>query len=187
MSKFKKVLVVMTGSVSVYKAIDLLSNFKKQGIYCDVIMTENSKKFIGEALVEAMTDRAPLVDIFDRTKMMDHIYLTRNYDLFLVYPASADFIARIANGRADCLGSATLLALNYKSPLWIAPSMNPSMYENPATRENIKKLESWGAKMLGPNIGSVACGDTGKGRLFEPFEVMEKIQIEQNIDHLGTN
>ncbi len=187
MSAYKRVLLIMTGSVSVYKAIDLLSTFKKKSIYCDVVMTKNSKKFIGEALVEAMTDRAPLSKLFDRSKMMDHIYLTRNYDLFLVYPASADFIARVANGRADCLASATLLALNYKKPLWIAPSMNPSMYANPATQENISKLQSWGAEFLGPNEGVVACGDQGKGRLIEPFEIMEKMINEKNINRLGTN
>jgi len=187
MLKFKKILVVLTGSVAVYKSIELLSLLKKKSVYCDVIMTENSKKFIGEALVEAMTDRAPLTSLFDRSKMMDHIYLTRNYDLFLVYPSSADFISKLANGRSDCLASATLLALNYKLPFWIAPAMNPSMFENPATQENILKLESWGAHILGPNVGSMACGDLGKGRVVEPHEVMEKIYIEKNINSLGTN
>ncbi len=186
MLAYKKILIVISGSIASYKSLDLISKLKKQKIEVDVIMTDGAKRFITSASVEGLSGKRVFDDLFEDGKMMDHIYLTRNYDLFLVYPASADFIAKVAQGRALDLATTTLLALNFKKPFWLAPAMNPSMYAHPATQENIKKLKKWGVKIIGPNKGLMACGDQGIGRLVEPLEIMELIK-DESLNHFRAN
>ncbi len=180
MLKYKKILLFVSGSISAYKSLDLISNLKKYHIEVDVMITKSTLNFIGKASFEGMSGNRVLEDLFEDGKMMDHIHLTREYDLFLVYPASANLIAKIAQGISDDLTSATILALNYKKPLWIAPAMNTGMWDNPATQRNIDLLKKDGAQILGPRSGRLACGDVGSGRLIEVRDVLKEMRDESS-------
>ena len=165
MLKGKTVVLGVTGSIAAYKIVDLASNLKKLGADVHVIMTKNATNFITPITFETITKNKCLVDTFDRNFEfnVEHVSLAKKADIFLVAPASANVIGKIAAGICDDMLTTTLFAFN-KTKL-IAPAMNTNMYENPILQDNLEKLKKYGYEIIEPADGILACGDTGKGRL----------------------
>ncbi|MCI5059919.1 MAG: bifunctional phosphopantothenoylcysteine decarboxylase/phosphopantothenate--cysteine ligase CoaBC [Alphaproteobacteria bacterium] len=175
MLRGKKILLIISGGIAAYKALDLLRQLKKQGAQVRCILTRGGSQFITPMSVASLSEREVHMDLWslkDETEM-GHIRLSREADLILVAPASANLIAQMAYGLAEDLASTTLLASN--RPVMIAPAMNPMMWENAATRENIETLEKRGIQMIGPSSGEMACGETGQGRMSEPENIVKAV------------
>lgn len=177
MSSFK-IVVQLTGSISCYKACNLISMLVKDGCQVQCIASNAALEFIGRATLEGLTERSLLTGMFKPKTNKDHINLTKWADLFLLCPATGNSINRLANGLADDLIGATFLANNFKKPYWIAPAMNSGMLEHPATVKSIETLSQWGAYVFPTEEGILACGDIGKGRLLAPEIIFEKIKKE---------
>ena len=170
----KKILLIISGSISAYKSLDLLKKLKKDNFSIEVILTSSGKEFIKPSSLELLNKKKIHFQMFDKNKFndsMEHINLTRNSNLVIVCPASANLIAKFANGFADDLASTTLAASDKK--VFIVPAMNKKMWENPANKENIKKLKLRGTKIIGPTKGNLACGEIGLGRL-EDVNIIKK-------------
>lgn len=161
----KTVVLGVTGSIAAYKIANLASMLVKLHADVNVIMTENAVNFINPITFETLTGNKCLVDTFDRNFQfnVEHVALAKRADIFVVAPASANVIGKIANGIADDMLTTTIMAC--KAPKLIAPAMNTNMFENPIVQDNIKKLESYGMEMIEPAVGYLACGDTGAGKL----------------------
>lgn len=171
----KTVIVGITGSIAAYKSAYLVRILKKQSADVHVIMTENGAKFIAPMTFETLTDNKCHVDTFDRNFKFDveHISLAKAADLIIVAPASADFIAKAANGLADDMLTTVLLAATCKKI--VAPAMNTNMLLNPITLDNIQKLRHYGFEVIEPAEGFLACGDTGAGKMPEPEDLAEYV------------
>lgn len=174
--KLKHVLLGVTGGVAAYKAAELARQLVKDGLDVQVVMTEAARHFIGAATFQAITGHPVFSDMWDERvdNGMAHIDLSRGADAILVAPASADFLAKVAQGRADDLLSTLCLARD--CPLLAAPAMNRQMWESPATQRNIARLKEDGVTLLGPDCGEQACGEHGYGRMLEPAELAEALQ-----------
>ena len=161
----KTVLLGVTGSIAAYKIAYLASALKKLHAQVHVLMTENATNFINPITFETLTGNKCLVDTFDRNFQfnVEHVALAKRADVFMVAPASANIIGKIAGGIADDMLSTTIMPA--KCPKIIAPAMNTGMIENPIVQDNIKKLESYGYEIVESATGYLACGDTGKGKL----------------------
>jgi len=172
----KRVLLGLTGGVAAYKAAMLTRLLVKAGVDVRVVMTEAAKRFIGPVTLQALSGQPVYTDPWDAriADNMGHIELSRDRDLILVAPASADFLAKVANGLADDLLS-TLCAAR-RSPLFVAPAMNVEMWQNPANLRNVERLRADGVTLLGPDSGDQACGETGSGRLLEPEEIFAALE-----------
>ena len=159
--------LIVTGGIAAYKALQLLSLFKKNDISTDIILTKNAQEFIPKINFNSLNDSPIYNDLFDTEfeKKIGHIELSRKNDCLLVYPATANFIAKLAGGIADDLASTICLASDKK--VFVAPSMNVRMWENPITQENIKKLQEKGVEIISPEIGKMACGEEGEGKLVD--------------------
>jgi phosphopantothenoylcysteine decarboxylase/phosphopantothenate--cysteine ligase len=171
----RRILIGITGSVAAYKSAELISRLKKEGFDLECVATPSALRFIGASALEALTGRQVHTEMFADSHRIHHINLASWSDLTIVYPASADSIARFRSGRADDLLSAVFLAQNFSSPWWIAPAMNSSMLAHPATVENLGVLKDWGARILPTEEGQMACGTYGSGRLLDPEQVMHMI------------
>jgi len=170
----KKILFIISGSISAYKSLDLLKDLIKEKFHIEVILTKSGQKFLTPLSVSSLINKRTHTDIFSEEKKIDHmkhINLTRNSDLIVVCPASANIIAKLANGYADDLASTTLAAANKK--IFVVPAMNKKMWENPANKKNINELKNREIKIIGPTKGNLACGEIGLGR-------MEEIKIIKN-------
>ena len=165
MLKGKTVVLGVTGSIAAYKIANLASMLVKKRADVHVIMTENATNFINPITFETLTGNKCLVDTFDRNFQfnVEHVALAKRADVFMVAPASANIIGKIAGGIADDMLSTTIMPA--KCPKIIAPAMNTGMIENPIVQDNIKKLESYGYEIVESATGYLACGDTGKGKL----------------------
>lgn len=174
--KGKRILLGLTGGVAAYKAAQLVRLFTKAGADVRVVMTEAATRFIGPVTLQALSGQAVFTDLWDPriADNMAHIELSRDRDLMLVAPASADFIAKLANGLADDLLST--LAIARRCPLLVAPAMNVEMWSNPAMQRNVKLLASDGVRVLGPAAGDQACGEVGLGRMLEPEEIFAAME-----------
>lgn len=183
MLKNKCIVIGVTGSIAAYKAADVVSFLKKQGADVTVIMTKNALNFINPITFETLSGNKCLIDTFDRNFefSVEHVSLAKRADLFVVVPASADFIAKAANGIADDMLTTTFLASTCKKLIF--PAMNTRMYENPITQDNMKKLEHYGIEIVEPASGYLACGDTGKGKLAPVEEIEEYIMMNAAFDH----
>ena len=183
MLKNKCIVIGVTGSIAAYKAADVVSFLKKQGADVTVIMTKNALNFINPITFETLSGNKCLIDTFDRNFefSVEHVSLAKRADLFVVAPASADFIAKAANGIADDMLTTTFLASTCKKLIF--PAMNTRMYENPITQDNMKKLEHYGIEIVEPPSGYLACGDTGKGKLAPVEEIEEYIMMNAAFDH----
>lgn len=169
----KKIMLGVTGGIAAYKAAELVRLFIKAGAQVDVAMTEAATRFITPLTFQALTGRTVWTDPWD-TRMsngMAHINLTREADLALIAPATADFMAKLAHGMADDLLSALCLARD--CPLYVAPAMNLQMWGNPATQRNVAQLRADGVRIVGPASGEQACGEVGEGRMLEPQDIYE--------------
>lgn len=188
MLKGKTVVLGVTGSIAAYKIANLASMLVKLHADVQVIMTENATKFIHPITFETLTNQKCLVDTFDRNFQFDvkHISLAKKADVFLVAPASANVIGKIANGIADDMLTTTIMACKCKK--MISPAMNTNMYENPIVQDNLKKLENYGYEIIDPACGYLACGDTGAGKMPEPETLLSYIlrEIALEKDMMGT-
>lgn len=171
----KNVVIGVTGSIAAYKIASLCSMLKKRGANTTVIMTKNALNFINPITFETLTGNKCLVDTFDRNFQYDveHVELAKAADVFLIAPASANVIAKAANGLADDMLTTTFLASTCEKI--VSPAMNTRMYNNPITQDNMKKLESYGIRVIKPANGYLACGDVGEGKMPEPEELLEHI------------
>jgi phosphopantothenoylcysteine decarboxylase/phosphopantothenate--cysteine ligase len=166
----KTIILGVCGGVAAYKTAELTRLLKKAGARVRVVMTESAEHFVGSATFQALSGEPVLTDMWhDQGDGMAHIHASRDADLILVAPATADFLARLASGRADDLLSALCLAR--ACPLYVAPAMNPEMWANPATIRNTAQLETDGIFFLGPEAGDTACGEIGPGRMREPADL----------------
>ncbi|MFY7902395.1 MAG: bifunctional phosphopantothenoylcysteine decarboxylase/phosphopantothenate--cysteine ligase CoaBC, partial [Rubrivivax sp.] len=166
------------GGVACYKGADLARELVKAGATVQAVMTESACRFIGPATLQALTGRPVFTSQWDprQPNGMAHIDLTRSADAVLVAPASADFLARLAQGRADELLSLLCLARpRERVPLLVAPAMNREMWSHPATQRNVAQLRADGTVVLGPAEGEQACGETGDGRMLEPAELRDEL------------
>ena len=166
-------LLIICGGIASYKSLELIRLIKKTDIELDVVMTKSAQKFITPLLITSLNEKKCYVDLFsveDETKM-NHIKLARSPDLILVAPATANIMAKLANGIADDLASTILLASFSK--IIFAPSMNPVMWNNLATRENYTKLIGRGIKFIKPDTGDMACGENGTVRFPEAKSILE--------------
>ncbi len=172
----KSIVVGVTGGIAAYKAAELVRLLKKAGARVRVAMTEAATHFVTPTTFQGLSGEPVFVDQWDARmpNAMAHIDLSRQADLIVVAPASADFIARVAHGMADDLLATMILARD--CPLLLAPAMNRQMWENPATRRNVEQLHADGIGVLGPASGEQACGEVGAGRMLEAEEILEEIQ-----------
>ena len=171
----KCVVLGVTGSIAAYKIANLASALKKLHADVNVIMTRNATNFINPITFETLTGNKCLVDTFDRNFQynVEHVSLAKKADIFMVAPASANVIGKIAGGIADDMLTTTIMAA--KCPKLISPAMNTNMYENPIVQDNIKKLEHYGYEIINPASGYLACGDTGAGKMPEPDTLLAYI------------
>ena len=174
----KRVLLIISGGIAAYKSLELIRLLKKQGVSVTPVLTKAAQEFVTPLSVSALAGEKTYTDLFDLTDEaeMGHIQLSRVADLVVVAPATADLMAKMAQGRADDLASTLLLATD--TPVLIAPAMNVRMWEHPATQRNLATLRSDGVKIVGPNEGDMACGEYGPGRMSEPAEIFAAILAE---------
>ena len=172
----KHVVLGVTGGIAAYKACELASRLRKAGAQVHVIMTKNACEFVRPLTFETLTNHPVVTDTFARpeTWEVEHIALAKRADVFVIAPATANILAKMACGIADDMLSTTVLAT--KAPVLIAPAMNTGMWENAATRENVETLRRRGARFVGPEGGYLACGDTGAGRMSEPEAIFAAIE-----------
>jgi len=173
----KKILLIISGGISAYKSLELIRRLKDNGAHVQCILTEGGAQFITPLSVSALSGELALTKLFtqETEHRISHINLSREADLIVIAPASANMIAKMAHGLADTLASAVLLAAIDK-PVLVAPAMNHRMWENPATQENVQKLMSRGILQIGPASGDLACGTKGAGRMSEPDEILDAIK-----------
>jgi phosphopantothenoylcysteine decarboxylase/phosphopantothenate--cysteine ligase len=169
----RRLLLGVTGGIAAYKVAELSRLLIRNNVEVQVAMTEAATKFVTAATFQALTGKPVVTDLWDPgfPNNMAHIEMSRGVDAILVAPASADFMAKVANGLADDLLSTTCLARN--CPLMLAPAMNREMWDNAATRRNVERLRADGITILGPAAGDQACGEIGMGRMLEPEELVE--------------
>ncbi|MGW8184178.1 MAG: bifunctional phosphopantothenoylcysteine decarboxylase/phosphopantothenate--cysteine ligase CoaBC [Burkholderiales bacterium] len=171
----KQVVLGVTGGIAAYKAAELTRELQRKGMDVQVVMTRAAGSLVAPATFQALSGRPVFSDLWDPriADNMGHIELSRGRDVIVVAPASANFLAKIANGLADDLLSTLCLAR--ECPLLVAPAMNRQMWDHPATRRNVERLARDGVVLLGPASGDQACGETGFGRMLEPLEIAEAV------------
>ena len=172
----KKILLIICGGISAYKSLELIRLFKKNGARVKTILTKNAKEFVTPLSVSSLSQEKVYDDIFsaENEAEMDHISLSRWADAVLVAPITANTISKVASGNAEDLASTVLLASNKQ--IFLAPAMNVRMWEHPSTKENILKLKSFRYKIIGPEIGDMACGEYGEGKMTEPNEIVNTLK-----------
>ncbi|GAA2881315.1 phosphopantothenoylcysteine decarboxylase/phosphopantothenate--cysteine ligase [Aminobacter niigataensis] len=173
----KRILLIIGGGIAAYKSLDLIRRLRERGASVRAVMTSAAQQFVTPLSVGALTADHVFTDLFDRQDEQDvgHIRLSREADLIVVAPATADLMAKLANGHADDLASAVLLATDKK--VLLAPAMNPRMWSNPATRRNRATLEKDGIHFIGPMKGEMAeSNEAGEGRMAEPLEIVAAIE-----------
>ena len=173
----KNIVLGVTGSIACYKAVDLASKLSQAGARVDVIMTESATKFVSPITFRSITHRPVVTDMFDPASELGihHVAVAERADIVVVAPATADFIAKAANGLADDALGTTILATT--APVLIAPAMDGHMYENIATQENLERLRGRGVSIAGPASGHLASGLSGKGRLLETPELLGHVAL----------
>ena len=176
----KNVVLGVTGGIAAYKACELTSRLRKAGAQVYVIMTKHACEFVAPLTFETLSNHPTVTDTFARpdTWEVEHIALAKRADVFVIAPATANILAKMAHGIADDMLSTTVLAT--KAPVLVAPAMNTGMWENIATRENVEILRRRGIRFIGPEGGFLVCGDTGAGRMSEPKEIFEAIEAILN-------
>jgi len=172
----KKILLIICGGISAYKSLELIRLFKKRGAKVKTILTKSAKEFVTPLSVASLSKEKIYDDLFnaENEAEMDHISLSRWSDIVLVAPATANTISKLSNGTSNDLASTVLLASD--KDIFLTPAMNVRMWEHPSTKENINKLKNFGYKIIGPEIGDMACGEFGEGKMTEPNEIIKKIE-----------
>ncbi len=171
----KRILLIVTGGIAAYKVLELLRRGREAGLDFRCVLTPAAERFVTPLAVASLAGSKVYTDLFSLTDEaeMGHIRLSREADLVVVAPATADFLAKMANGLADDLASTLMLAT--ERPVLVAPAMNPVMWGHPATRRNLARLRADGVHVVGPGEGDMACGETGPGRMAEPETILEAI------------
>ncbi len=172
----KKILLIICGGISAYKSLEIIRSLKKRGAKIKTILTENAKKFVTPLSITALSQEKVYEDLFsvENESEMDHISLSRWSDLILVAPVTANTISKLSTGSSDNLASTVILASNKN--IFLVPAMNVRMWEHGSTKENLKKLKGFGYKLIGPEIGDMACGEFGEGKMTEPDEIIKEIE-----------
>ena len=171
----KKILLTICGGISAYKSLEVIRLLKKQGARVKTILTKSAKEFVTILSVTSLSQEKVYEDLFnfENEADMDHISLSRWADIILVAPVTANTISKLSTGSADDLASTVILASN--KDIFLTPAMNVRMWEHPSTKENLNKLKSYGYKIIGPEIGDMACGEFGEGKMTEPKEILKEI------------
>ena len=171
----KNVVIGVSGGIAVYKVLDVVSKLKKLNINVNIIMTKSATQFVTPLSFQSLSQNYVVCDIFDDPKTWDveHIALAKKADLFLVAPATANIIGKIANGIADDMLTTTIMATNAK--IVIAPAMNTNMYKNKILQKNIKTLKDLGYHFIDPDSGRLACGDIGEGKLANTDKIVDEV------------
>ncbi len=172
----KKILLIICGGISAYKSLELIRSFKKKGAQIKTILTNSAKQFVTPLSVTSLSQEKVYDDLFslENESKMDHISLSRWSDVILVAPATANTIAKLSSGSSDDLASTVMLASDKN--IFLAPAMNVRMWEHRSTKENITKLKNYGFSLIGPEVGDMACGEFGEGKMSEPEKIIEKIE-----------
>lgn len=170
----QKILFIMTGSISCYKACEAIAKLRNK-YTVQVVMTKAATQFVGPMTLEALTGLPVLTETFEQGKALHHISEVRNADLIMVAPATANFVGKMAQGICDDLASTMIAAHDFKKPIIVAPAMNTFMWENPANKENVEKLKKRGFFILEPAEGILACGEEGKGKLVSPDLIADSV------------
>ena len=175
MLKDKTVVIGVSGGIAVYKTLDVVSRLRKLGVNVNVIMTKSATEFVTPLSFQSLSQNYVVCDMFEDPKTWDveHISLAKRADVFLIAPATANVIGKIANGIADDMLTTTVMAT--KAKVLIAPAMNTNMYENPILQRNINTLKELGYNFVEPESGRLACGDTGKGKLASPESIVDEV------------
>ena len=172
----KKILLIICGGISAYKSLEVIRLLKKRGAIVKTILTKSAEEFITSLSVSSLSQEKVYDDLFnaENEAEMGHISLSRWSDLILVAPATANTISKLSVGSSDDLASTVMLASN--KDIFLTPAMNVRMWEHPSTKENLNKLKKYGYKIIGPEIGDMACGEFGEGKMTEPNEIIKKIE-----------
>ena len=173
----KRITLIIGGGIAAYKSLDLIRQLRRAGALVTPVLTRAAAEFVTPLSVAALAEAQVFQDLFDLKDEteMGHIQLSRASDLLVVAPATANMMARIAGGLADDLASTLLLATD--KPVLIAPAMNVRMWQHPATQRNLAQLRTDGVHVVGPNVGDMACGEQGPGRMAEPAEIVAAIAV----------
>ena len=168
----KKILLVICGGIAAYKSLEIIRKLRKNNATVKTILTKSAEKFVTKLSVVSLSQNKVYDDLFNSENEleMDHISLSRWADLILVVPATANMISKISQGLADDLASTVIMASNKK--VMLAPAMNVRMWENPSNKENLNKIIGFGYEVIGPEIGEMACGEFGEGKLTEPSAIL---------------
>ena len=172
----KKILLIICGGISAYKSLELIRLFKKQGAEVKTILTKSAKEFVTPLSVASLSQEKVYDDLFnaENEAEMDHISLSRWADVILVAPATANTISKLSAGSSDDLASTVILASD--KDIFLTPAMNVRMWEHPSTKLNLNKLKSYGYKIIGPEIGDMACGEFGEGKMTNPKDIFQTIK-----------
>ena len=173
----KKILLIICGGISAYKSLELIRLLKKQDAEVKTILTKSAKEFVTPLSVVSLSQGKVYDDLFnaENEAEMDHISLSRWADVILVVPATANTISKLSAGSSDDLASTVILASD--KDMFLTPAMNVRMWEHPSTKQNLNKLKSYGYKIIGPEIGDMACGEFGEGKMTEPKDIFQTIEI----------
>ena len=179
----KKILLIICGGISAYKSLELIRLLKKQDVKIKTILTKSAKEFVTPLSVASLSQERVYDDLFnaENEAEMDHISLSRWADVILVVPATANTISKLSAGSSDDLASTVILASD--KDVFLTPAMNVRMWEHPSTKQNLNKLKTYGYKIIGPEIGDMACGEFGEGKMTEPkniFQIIEAYFSELN-------
>jgi phosphopantothenoylcysteine decarboxylase/phosphopantothenate--cysteine ligase len=167
-----QILFLLTGSIACFKACELISRLVQRGCVVQAVASAGALRFLGSATLEGLTARPVFTDLFQAGRVMDHIHLARWADAALLCPATANSLNRLAGGLADDVTGALFLAWNFAAKPWvIAPAMNATMWEHPATRASRIRLADYGVTVLPVGDGPLACGESGEGRLLEVADI----------------
>ena len=172
----KKILLIICGGISAYKSLEIIRSLKKKGAKVKTILTNSATEFVTPLSVASLSQEKVYQDLFsaENEAEMDHISLSRWSDVILVAPATANTISKLSNGSSNDLALTVMLASD--KDIFLAPAMNVRMWEHPSTRENLGKLKKFGYKIIGPEIGDMACGEFGEGKMTEPDEIIKEIE-----------
>ena len=181
----KKILLIICGGIAAYKSLEIIRLLKKRGALVKTILTNNAHKFVTPLSIASLSQDKVYSDLFDHNNEaeMDHISLSRWSDLVLIAPATANTMSKISSGIADDLASTVILVSNKEIDL--APAMNVRMWEHPSNKDNVNKIRSIGYEIIGPEIGDMACGEYGEGKMTEPEKIVK--YIEKNFQNKKNN
>ena len=171
----KKILFIICGGISAYKSLETIRLFKKSGAVIKTILTESAKEFVTPLSITALSQGKVYSKLFslENENEMDHISLSRWADVIVIAPATANTISKLAQGTTDDLASTVVLASDKN--IYLAPAMNVRMWEHQTTKKNLKQLQDFGYKLIGPEVGDMACGEYGEGKMSDPIKIAEEI------------